>query len=121
MINLMQQFQIRALYFDFRLIILIFSLHGIQKRDTLYVKFNYARQLKTSDGQPLRGFALEDAKGRQQDVDARISRNEVLIPLSKEANPFTLLYGWTPYSTANLQNEAGLPASTFRLPVEKKE
>jgi sialate O-acetylesterase len=96
-------------------------LKAIQKGDTLYVKFNYTRKLKTSDGQPLRGFALEDAKGRQQDVDARISRNEVLIPLSREAHPFTLLYGWTPYSTANLQNEAGLPASTFRLPVEKKE
>ena len=31
--------------------------------------------------------------------------------------PIAVRYAWQPYTRANLVNGAGLPASTFRLPV----
>jgi sialate O-acetylesterase len=83
------------------------------------VSFNYTgKQLNTGDGKPLRGFMLRNEKGEEQDVNAFIQKNKVVIPVDKNENPVSVLYGWKPYADANLVNEEQLPASTFKIVIQ---
>lgn len=77
------------------------------------IRFNYTgSRLGTSDGKMLRGFSFNGI----QEVPARIKKQRVFIP--SDTPPGQILYGWKPYTDANLVNGAGLPASTFRIPVK---
>jgi sialate O-acetylesterase len=80
--------------------------------EKILVSFQYARELKTSDNKQLRGFSLD---GRT-DVQVIVENNRVVIN-SKE-KPEYVYYGWRPFSDANLVNEGGLPASTFKIRVK---
>lgn len=91
---------------------------AMKQDNEIVVSFDYAGlQLKTSDEKPLRGFKLVDEKGIQKDAKAYIRKNGVVISLNKNENPVEVLYGWEPYTDANLVNAEGLPASTFRLKI----
>jgi sialate O-acetylesterase len=41
----------------------------------------------------------------------------VILFLNKEDKVINVLYGFKPFTRANLQNEAGLPASTFSIEI----
>jgi sialate O-acetylesterase len=41
-----------------------------------------------------------------------------LVVLLLKDKPEFIYYGWKPYSDANLVNNEGLPASTFKIKVE---
>ena len=73
------------------------------------ITFKYAKGLRTSDGRELRGFSLDGIN----ETAARIQHNKVLIQTSSK--PTEVYYGWKPYSDANLENEEGLPASSFKI------
>jgi len=93
-------------------------LSGVVLNNEILLSFRYAgRQLKTSDGKALRGFMLVDDKGIAREVGAFIRNDKVAIPLRGIPGIVEVRYGWEPYTTANLTNEAGLPASTFRLSI----
>lgn len=84
----------------------------------ILVSFQYAGQLlKTGDGTPLRGFILRNDKGIDKDANAFINKNTVVIPIDKNEKPVKVLYGWKPYTDANLINSEGLPASTFEIKI----
>ena len=61
---------------------------------------------------------LRNEKGEEQDVNAFIQKNKVVIPVDKNENPVSVLYGWKPYTDANLVNEEQLPASTFKIVIQ---
>jgi sialate O-acetylesterase len=91
---------------------------AIKQNNGIVVSFDYAGiQLKTSDEKPLRGFRLVNEKGIQKDAKAYIRKNQVFIPLDKNKDAVEVLYGWEPYTDANLVNAEGLPASTFKLKI----
>lgn len=71
------------------------------------------RGLKTADSQVVRGFELEEASGKRADVQAIIKGKTIIIPANKSTTYRRLFYAWQPYTTANLINSEGLPASTF--------
>lgn len=77
------------------------------------ITFHYPiRVLATSDQKPLRGFSIDPHK----ETTALIHHRKVIIPgMSK---PDYIYYAWQPYSTANLTNDLGLPASTFKIKVK---
>lgn len=92
--------------------------NAVKQNNQIVISFQYAHQLKTSDGKTLRGFKLMNEKGVQTEVQAFIQNNRVVIPLDKNNTVAEVLYGWEPYTDANLVNETNLPASTFRLKIQ---
>ncbi|GAB4018994.1 hypothetical protein GCM10028808_55190 [Spirosoma migulaei] len=83
-------------------------------RDGIKLRFRQTGTgLRTADNQAIRGFAVGDSIGPQTDVLARIQANQVFLDVPKGQPYSHVYYGWTPYTTANLVNSAGLPVSTF--------
>jgi sialate O-acetylesterase len=93
-------------------------LNAVQQNNQIIISFQYADGLKTSDGNTLRGFKLVNEKGEQQEVKAFIQKNKVIIPTNKNENAKEVLYGWQPYTDANLMNTENLPASTFKITIQ---
>jgi sialate O-acetylesterase len=85
----------------------------------IILSFQYSgKQLHTQGGKPLRGFVVQNEKGIQKDVEAFIQKDKVIIPLQKNDRPCFVLYGWKPYTDANLINDDQLPASTFKIEIQ---
>ena len=93
-------------------------LKATKVNNNMVLSFRYAgSQLKTSDGHPLRGFSLVNEKGESREVNAIIQKDQVIIPLLGKERMIEVRYGWEPYTNANLMNEAGLPATTYKLKI----
>lgn len=81
------------------------------KNGKVIVSFKQAKRLSTADSLQLNGFSLDGEPA----LDARIEKNKVVIPVAR--CPEVVFYGWQPYSEGNLTNEAGLPASSFKIKI----
>ncbi len=80
------------------------------------IEFSNATELKTSDGNILKGFEVADKTGSFSKVEAKdvkFKGNRIII----ERAAHRIRYGWQPYTDANLVNEHGLPASTFEIEI----
>lgn len=93
-------------------------LSVVKRNDKIIISFQYADGLKTSDGKSLRGFKLLNEKGIQNTVIAFVQNNKVVIPIDNNDSSKEVLYGWEPYTDANLVNGQNLPASTFKMSVQ---
>lgn len=93
-------------------------LNAVKQHHKIVISFQYADGLKTSDGKALRGFKLLNDKGIPVEANAFIQNNKVIIPVNKNIITTEVLYGWQPFTDANLANGAKLPASTFRLKIQ---
>lgn len=80
---------------------------------SLRLKFDFADGLRAA-GDSLRGFEVAGADGLYHAAEARIEGNAVIVTADGVKEPCAVRYGWRPYTDANLENAAGLPASTFR-------
>jgi sialate O-acetylesterase len=98
-----------------------FAVEAEQKKETIWISFASAKQLRTSDNKPVIGFELVNDKGQHFETSAIIVNNKVVISIPKTENIKTVLYAWKPFTLANLVNESGLPCSTFRLEVNPLE
>lgn len=79
----------------------------------LIINFQYVGEgLLTADGLALRGFSLDGKK----ECPAYIENKQVLI--TTDIVPLYVYYGWKPFTDANLVNQDGLPASTFKIKVQ---
>lgn len=83
----------------------------------LFLSFVHTSALRTSDGQPLRGFELLTEDGLVHPVEARVQGAEVrlTVPTQLQGGRLTVRYAWRPYTDANLVGRTGLPVSTFSL------
>lgn len=82
--------------------------------DVVYVTFDYGKGLKSSDGGPLRTFEVAETDGVYYPAVAEIINGQIKVYSEQVKRPRYIRYGWQPFTRANLVNEAGLPASTFR-------
>lgn len=82
--------------------------------DRVRLRFKHGVGLKTSDGGPVKGFAIAGEDRRFVWADARIDGNAVVVSSPKVLKPVAVRYGWADNPIANLYNGAGLPASPFR-------
>ena len=85
----------------------------------LVIEFSDAKELKTSDGSPLRGLEAGAPVGALQEIpgeNIKFDGNRIIIEGFDTAR--RVRYAWKPYTDANLVNEAGLPASTFEITIE---
>ncbi|HTN37974.1 MAG TPA: sialate O-acetylesterase, partial [Arachidicoccus sp.] len=88
------------------------------KQRQLRISFLYSKGLRSSDGQPLRGFEVMDKRGNLIAVEASIEGDQVKIEVPNTISIDKIVYGWKPFNHANLINAAGLPASTFMASVK---
>jgi len=83
--------------------------------DRMFLRFRHVGGgLKTSDGGPLRGFAIAGADHKFVWADARIDGPSVIVWSSSVPHPIAVRYAWASNPACNLINEEGLPASPFR-------
>ena len=93
---------------------------AVQTGKEISVYFSNTRKLKTKNNEPLTGFELMDEKGKIILPKAEIKNNKVVLHLDNEKKIFKVLYAYKPFTRANLENEIGLPASTFLIEISKK-
>jgi sialate O-acetylesterase len=84
------------------------------QKNVATISFDYAKGLKTSDGEELRTFEIAGEDQVFYPAKAVVEGNQVKVWSDKVKNPKIVRYGWQPFTRANLVNGAGLPASTFR-------
>jgi sialate O-acetylesterase len=95
------------------------AIHAIENNNTIAISFLHNNGLTTSDGKPLRGFELVNEDGYQVAGNAHIEDRKVIVDIPGEEKITNVLYGWKPFTRANLMNGAKLPASTFMLKVTR--
>jgi sialate O-acetylesterase len=91
---------------------------AIQSGKEIVIDFSNAKKLKTRNNEPLTGFEVMNEKGRIISLDVEIKNNKVILYLDKKEKIIKVLYAFKPFTNANLENEAGLPASTFSIVVK---
>ncbi len=84
------------------------------KKGMAYVSFENAEGMKTADGEPLRSFELAGKEGIFYPARAEVAGDVIRVYAPQVRDPCEVRYGWQAYSTGNLINGEGLPASTFR-------
>ncbi|MBA4408839.1 MAG: sialate O-acetylesterase [Odoribacter sp.] len=87
-----------------------------QTGDQIRIRFNHAARLKTADGMPLRELEIAGQDGIFDLVKASLKGKEIVITTTKDIQK--IRYGWSPFSSGNLVNEVGLPASTFEIEIQ---
>ena len=73
----------------------------------------------SEEGKALRGLEIAGEVGPFAEVTddkVTIDGNKIII----DDSAARVRYGWKPYTTANMINEEGLPASTFEIKVTNK-
>lgn len=84
----------------------------------LILTFSDCQQLKTRGGKTLDGLEWVDDKGFSRPVQsAKIYKNQISIPLPSKTIKH-IRYAYSPYTTANLENETGTPVSTFTFEIK---
>ena len=95
------------------------ALEAALKDGKVFIDFFPTTDIRSSDGGPIVGFEVQDAAdGLYHPVSVTaISGGVVQLDVSALREPKAVRYAWQPYTRANLIGGPGLPASTFRLPV----
>ena len=84
------------------------------KKGKVIIRFQYAgKKLVTANNAILHGFSVEGGVMRL----ASIRKKTVILTVTE--TPTYITYGWKSFSDGNLLNDAGLPASTFRIKVKE--
>jgi sialate O-acetylesterase len=78
------------------------------------VHLDSAEGLRTSDGEPVRGFFIAGASGKFVPARAEIDGSDVVVWASEVSEPQAVRYAFSDDPDANLINAAGLPAEPFR-------
>ena len=88
---------------------------GMQIEDgKVRLNLSNAQGLKTSDGGPIKGFALAGEDKKFHWAKAEIGGDHIVVSCPEVPNPVAIRYGWADNPDVNLVNGAGLPASPFR-------
>lgn len=78
----------------------------------IVIRFRYAENgLRTANGKSVTGFSTNG----KTETEAIIQTKKIIIAVKEK--PSFIYYGWQPFSTGNLVNAEGLPASTFKMKV----
>jgi lysophospholipase L1-like esterase len=97
----------------------IVAKRAIFQQNRLEIEFDSPDKLKTNNGESPLGFEWINEKGIRRTCDAKIVDNKVWIEIPMEAGvPQQIYYGFQPFPTLNLSDEAGLPVAPFRMNVE---
>ena len=92
-----------------------------RKGNSILLTFAHGKGMKSSDGKPLRTFEVAAEKGLFYPAESVeiLKDGTIRVKSCKVKVPARVRYAWQPYTTANLVNSEGLPASTFETNVSK--
>ena len=94
---------------------------GAQAEDAkIRLSFRNAEGMKSSDGGPVKGFAVAGEDRVFKWAEVEIQGDHVLVSSKEVAKPVAVRYAWADNPECNLVNAAGLPASPFRTDDWKK-
>lgn len=88
----------------------------IRLKDRIVLKFNHAGRLATSDHCAVRELEIAGWDDIFVPVNAKMKRNRIYID-TQSRDIQKIRYAWKPFSRGNIINEAGLPASTFKIKI----
>jgi len=89
-----------------------------RESETLVVSFDYGKGLRTSDGKAPKTFEIAEVDGMFHPAQVSIEGDKIRLSAEGVKSPRLVRYGWQPFTRANLVNQEGLPASTFRGEVK---
>ncbi len=90
---------------------LSFTANGSQAT----LRFADAENMHPANGTTLMGVEVAGADGIYHKAEAKPQGEECIVLNCPEVRQIKAVrYGWQPFTRANLVNDAGLPASTFR-------
>jgi sialate O-acetylesterase len=93
--------------------------HYTIKKSRINIYYKNCKSLKTNNNQPLQGFTMVDEKGfTLQPGNITIQKNCVSFDLPSDKIITEIRYAYSPHSTANLENEAKIPASTCSFKID---
>ena len=78
------------------------------------LSFRNAEGMKSSDGGPIKGFAIAGEDRVFKWAEVEIQGDHVLVSSKEVPAPMSVRYAWADNPACNLINAAGLPASPFR-------
>lgn len=88
------------------------------KDGKVYISFDsIGSGLVTSNGDPLKGFAIAGKDKKFIWANASIEGDKVVVWSADITEPASVRYGWANNPVCNLFNKEGLPASPFRTDV----
>jgi sialate O-acetylesterase len=91
------------------------QMSGVQVEDrSVRLTFAHADGLKTTDGGPVKGFALAGKDRKFHWAKATIEGDHVILSAEAVPEPVEVRYAWADNPEVNLVNDAGLPAAPFR-------
>jgi len=90
----------------------------VQDGKNIIIDFKNGKKLQTRNNEQLTGFEVMNKKGEIISPKAEIKNNQVTLYLDKNEKIIEVLYAYKPFTRANLENEAGLPASTFSIDLK---
>jgi sialate O-acetylesterase len=85
------------------------ALAGAETR----VYFDTTGELRTTDGESLRGFEVRDRSGTWHPVAAEFDDHAVALEVPAGVEPQAVRYAWAGFPDGNLTDESALPASPF--------
>jgi len=90
----------------------------VQDGKHIAIDFKNGKKLQARNNEQLTGFEVMNEKGEIISPKAEIKNNQVILFLDKNEKIIEVLYAYKPFTRANLENEAGLPASTFSISLK---
>ena len=91
------------------------SIKNVQyHKGTLLIALDNTKELRTSDGEPLREMEVAGSDGLFHPAKVKLKGNRLIIE-NKDGVVNSVRYGWKPFSRGNLVNEDGVPMSTFLI------
>lgn len=92
--------------------------HVRHDKESLVIHFDHATGLKARSA--LNEFEVAGADGVFKPAEARIDGETVVLTCDAVSTATHVRYAWKDASSAALINAAGIPASTFQVPVEAR-
>lgn len=89
--------------------------------EAVYVTFDYGKGMHAADGSEIRTFEIAEKEGLFYPAQAEVIGGRIKVTNPEVRHPRYVRYGWQPFTRANLVNQDGLPASTFRAEKENDQ
>lgn len=83
--------------------------------NTVRLRFSHVgSELKSRDGQPIKGFEIAGEDGNYVAAEAKIDGQTVVVSAANVEKPVSVRFAWHQEAEPNLMNSDGLPALPFR-------
>lgn len=91
----------------------------VNDKGNIVIRWKSGEGLTTADGKAPITFEIAEHDGFYFPASAYIDGETIILTCDKVKNPRFVRYAWQPFTRANVVNAAGLPASTFKIEINR--